>query len=331
MQGLAVQQTRTLVIILQLLIGWAERCPPPRVSESAPGDLYQTLGLKSDATDKDIRSAFRILSLRFHPDKDLKNPHSNKRYRRILHAYQILSSPRFRKVYDDGGDEMLQNARLKIREESNRPVGDKIYAEMYWDADEIPNEKMVGRLDYVAFDDFIHIHGIWMSRSLEWMPGLHVDAVMFKHLSHRYPGSWIHQVFIPSNYDGHDHHALIESWRRCRRWAKTHGFELMVLAPSAQKEGEGEEMPVDLDDERNVPPPYTTMCFRATKIDEHRRRGLDAPRKNTILIRTRNDSTLDNADSSSSGDDQTPKDDGNKPNTGASVASVSDFFQTLAL
>jgi len=330
MQGPLVQETHILVTILSLLIGWADRCPSPGVSDSAPADLYQTLGLRPDATDKDIRSAFRVLSLRFHPDKDLKNPHSNKRYRRILHAYQILSSPRFRKVYDDGGDEMLQNARLRIREESNRPVGDKIYAEIYWK--EIPNEKMVGRLDYVAFDDFIHIHGIWISQNLEWMAGLHVDAVMFKHLSQRYPGRWIHQVFIPSNYDGHDDRALIDSWKRCRRWAKTHGFELMVIIPSVEKEGEGEEVPVDLNDERNVPPPYTTMCFRAAEIDGHRRRGLDAPCKSPLPTRTAYNGTHHGTCSRVSEIARSSREDWSKPNGGGvPIASVSDFFQTLAL
>ena len=65
---------------------------------------YEVLGLKPDATvtDKEIRRAYKKLSLRHHPDK---NPAENsakaeRNFRELTEAYEVLSDPGKRKAYD---------------------------------------------------------------------------------------------------------------------------------------------------------------------------------------------------------------------------------------
>ena len=59
--------------------------------------LYNDLGVEKNATSTDIKKAFRKLSMTYHPDRDSGN---EERYKKINHAYQVLSDPSKRKEYD---------------------------------------------------------------------------------------------------------------------------------------------------------------------------------------------------------------------------------------
>ncbi|CAD5218796.1 unnamed protein product [Bursaphelenchus okinawaensis] len=68
-------------------------------------DLYEVLGIQKDATDDDIKKAYRKLALRYHPDKNLDgDPEKTEKFKEINHANAILSNPSKRKVYDQYGD-----------------------------------------------------------------------------------------------------------------------------------------------------------------------------------------------------------------------------------
>ena len=57
-------------------------------------DLYEVLGLNSEASDRHIKKAFRKLSLKWHPDKNPKEKEkSEKVFSKITFAYGILSDP----------------------------------------------------------------------------------------------------------------------------------------------------------------------------------------------------------------------------------------------
>lgn len=71
-------------------------------------DLYKTLNITRDASQKDIKKAFRKLSMEFHPDRD-RRPGANERFSKINAAYSILSDPVKRKRYDTYGDAGLSN------------------------------------------------------------------------------------------------------------------------------------------------------------------------------------------------------------------------------
>lgn len=60
-------------------------------------DLYKVLGLNKEASQEDIKRAFRRLALQHHPDK---NEGNDIEFKRINEAYQILSDADKRKVYD---------------------------------------------------------------------------------------------------------------------------------------------------------------------------------------------------------------------------------------
>ena len=60
-------------------------------------DLYKLLGLTPSCTEADIRKHFKLLSRKYHPDK---NPHAAKIYSKIRMAYSVLIDPALREEYD---------------------------------------------------------------------------------------------------------------------------------------------------------------------------------------------------------------------------------------
>lgn len=67
-------------------------------------DYYQTLGVSRDATDADLKKAFRRLAKEHHPDRNPGDPHAEERFKEINEAYAVLSDPAQRKRYDRMGD-----------------------------------------------------------------------------------------------------------------------------------------------------------------------------------------------------------------------------------
>ncbi|KYQ89257.1 heat shock protein DnaJ family protein [Tieghemostelium lacteum] len=68
-------------------------------------DYYEILGISRDSSPSDIKKAYRRLSVQFHPDK---NPDSKDKYIEISTAYETLSDPEKRRVYDQYGEEGLK-------------------------------------------------------------------------------------------------------------------------------------------------------------------------------------------------------------------------------
>ncbi len=65
-----------------------------------PDDLYDILGLPANASEDDIKRAYRSLSRRWHPDLNPDNPDAAETFIKIKEAYQILSNPELRRHYD---------------------------------------------------------------------------------------------------------------------------------------------------------------------------------------------------------------------------------------
>lgn len=70
-------------------------------------DYYTILGITKNASDTDIKKAYRKLSLKFHPDKN-QTPGSDIRFDEIGEAYDVLSDPSKRVTYDKFGEEGLK-------------------------------------------------------------------------------------------------------------------------------------------------------------------------------------------------------------------------------
>jgi hypothetical protein len=64
-------------------------------------DLYKVLGVSPSATAAEIKSAYRKLARKYHPDVS-SSPDANARFARINEAYRILSNPKLRALYDSG-------------------------------------------------------------------------------------------------------------------------------------------------------------------------------------------------------------------------------------
>ncbi|KAK5630949.1 hypothetical protein RRF57_006664 [Xylaria bambusicola] len=73
--------------------------------------LYDQLGIKPDATQDEIKKAYRKAALKYHPDKNKDNPAAAEKFKECSQAYEILSDPEKRKIYDQYGLEYLLRAR----------------------------------------------------------------------------------------------------------------------------------------------------------------------------------------------------------------------------
>lgn len=62
-------------------------------------DYYKVMGLKHDATEKDIKTAYRRLARKYHPDLN-KEPDAEEKFKELGEAYDVLRDPEKRKTYD---------------------------------------------------------------------------------------------------------------------------------------------------------------------------------------------------------------------------------------
>jgi molecular chaperone DnaJ len=67
-------------------------------------NLYDVLGVKKDATDKEIKQAYRKLARKYHPDVNPGNKSAESNFKEINAAYEVLSDAEKRKKYDKYGD-----------------------------------------------------------------------------------------------------------------------------------------------------------------------------------------------------------------------------------
>ena len=67
------------------------------------GNPYEILGVEQTATPEVIKKAYRNLALRFHPDRNPGDHQAEERFKEITRAYEILSDPRKREVFDRTG------------------------------------------------------------------------------------------------------------------------------------------------------------------------------------------------------------------------------------
>src|ERR1700740_1256625 len=66
-------------------------------------DYYKILGVSKTATQDEIRSAYRKLARKHHPDLNPNDKEANKKFQQINEANEVLSDPEKRKKYDQYG------------------------------------------------------------------------------------------------------------------------------------------------------------------------------------------------------------------------------------
>lgn len=69
----------------------------------AKRDYYEVLDVNRDASDADIKKAYRRLAMKFHPDRNPDNPKAEEQFKEAKEAYEVLSEPEKRAAYDQYG------------------------------------------------------------------------------------------------------------------------------------------------------------------------------------------------------------------------------------
>ncbi|KAF9886843.1 Type I HSP40 co-chaperone [Aspergillus nanangensis] len=70
--------------------------------------FYDCLGVPETASEAQLKTAYKKGALKYHPDKNTNNPEAAEKFKELSHAYEILSDPQKRSVYDQLGEEGLE-------------------------------------------------------------------------------------------------------------------------------------------------------------------------------------------------------------------------------
>jgi len=69
----------------------------------AKRDYYEILGVSKSATSEEIKKSYRMLAIKYHPDKNPDDPSAEEKFKEAAEAYEVLSTPEKRQRYDQFG------------------------------------------------------------------------------------------------------------------------------------------------------------------------------------------------------------------------------------
>ncbi len=81
-----------------------------------PADPYELLGVEREATEAEVKKAFRRLARELHPDVNNHDPEAESKFKAAAEAYEILSDPERRRTFDRFGHEGLRNGGFDPRQ-----------------------------------------------------------------------------------------------------------------------------------------------------------------------------------------------------------------------
>lgn len=73
-------------------------------------DFYEVLGIERNANDQELKSAYRKLALKYHPDRNPGNGEAEERFKEAAEAYSVLSDPEKKRAYDTYGHQGVSGA-----------------------------------------------------------------------------------------------------------------------------------------------------------------------------------------------------------------------------
>jgi len=127
-------------------------------AHAAQKSYYEILEVPKDADAKAIKSAYRKMALKWHPDKHTSDKEeAEQRFREVAEAYEVLSDPERRRQYDHGGDVHQQGPASGagfegVFGDAFRGFRDPkdLFKDMFGDSDPFA--------DFSKFFDDVHIH-----------------------------------------------------------------------------------------------------------------------------------------------------------------------------
>lgn len=95
-------------------------------------DYYKVLGIAKNASEKEIKKAYRKLARQYHPDVNPNDANAEQKFKQVNEANEVLSDPEKRKKYDQYGKDWMhaeEFEKARSRQQSSRSTSGQQYAD----------------------------------------------------------------------------------------------------------------------------------------------------------------------------------------------------------
>lgn len=177
-------------------------------------DYYKILGINKNASEQEIKAAYRKLARKYHPDLNPNDKDSKRKFQEINEANEVLSDPEKRKKYDQYGKDW------KHAEEFEKARGQRSESQSYGSRQR-PSSHTVFEEEYSDFDG-------GFSDFFEFMFGGHASSA-----------SRSRQVrFKGEDYNAELHLSLQEAYKTHKKTLNVNGNNIRITIPAGIENGQ---------------------------------------------------------------------------------------------